>query len=96
MNKALITRTKKLIDAVPDDQLEEFTILSTKLIVEKNKVIIKNFDVGDEVSWMQSKGNEINGVIKKINAASASVITDDNWQWDVPAHQLKKQDFLKG
>ena len=96
MNKALITRTKKLIDAVPDDQLEEYTILSTKLIVERNKVIIKNFDVGDDVSWMQSKGNEINGVIKKINAASASVITDDNWQWDVPAHQLKKQDFLKG
>ena len=96
MNKALITRTKKLIDAVPDNQLEEFTTLSTKLIIEKNKVIIKNFDVGDEVSWTQSKGNEINGVIKKINAASASVITDDNWQWDVPAHQLKKQDFLKG
>jgi len=96
MNKALITRTKKLIDAVPDSQLEEFTVLSTKLIIEKNKVIIKNFDVGDEVSWTQSKGNEINGVIKKINAASASVITDDNWQWDVPAHQLKKQDFLKG
>ena len=95
MNKALITRIKKLIDAVKDDELNEFAKISTALIVERNKIIIKNFDVGDEVSWIQSKGNEVHGTIQKLNAATATIITDDNWQWDVPAHQLKKEDFLK-
>jgi hypothetical protein len=96
MKQTLITRTKKLINAIPENQIEEFTGIVRHYIVERNKEIIKKFEVGDEVSWFQSKSNEIFGTIKKINAATATIITEDNWQWDVPAHQLIKHSFLKG
>jgi tRNA(His) 5'-end guanylyltransferase len=96
MKQALINRIEKLVQTVPQDQLEDMAECIKHFMIERNKEIIKKFSEGDEVSWMQSKNNETFGTIKKINAASASVITDDNWQWDVPAHQLKKHEFLKG
>jgi hypothetical protein len=65
------------------------------LMIDRNKKIIQNFEVGDEVSWEHTKNNIMQATITKINLSTASVITDDRWKYDVPAHQLKKEDFLR-
>jgi uncharacterized protein YkvS len=94
MKQVLKNRTKKLVDAVPANDLYQFTQLIYEFINERGEKIIEDFNTGDEVSFMKSK-TTMTGTIVKINKNSAIVECPPDWRIEVPAYLLRKEKFLK-
>lgn len=69
-----------------------------KRIVERLKYMnqvrrlmqMMEYQVGDEVTFYESNGNQISGIVSKLNKKTISVITKTGGQWNVSPQLLSK------
>jgi transcription antitermination factor NusA-like protein len=56
----------------------------------RNLMQVMDYRVGDEVTFNGSDGNEISGIVSKLNKKTVSVITKSGEQWNVSPQLLSK------
>lgn len=95
MRSALKTRIKNLVNAIPAKDLYEMTELIYDYLDKRGFKILEDFSMGDEVSFMKNR-KKIDGTISKINKNTASVVVPPDYEFDVPAYLLRKEQYLKG
>ncbi len=98
MNKKLnperITKIEEFIKTLSKQEL----IALNKLVVERVKLIqqleatnqMSHFNLGDWVKFNDQRGNILKGRIIKMNKKTVSIITDDNFQWNVHPSLLQE------
>jgi hypothetical protein len=70
---------------------EEDLLFLNRLIVERLKLIsqakstslMANFSKGDRVGFRTPDGQEIEGIVLRLNKKTVSIATDDDHQWNV-------------
>jgi hypothetical protein len=72
--------------------LNEMVVERLNLLAQARSTVgLAQFAQGDRVAFTLKDGNVKTGVITRLNKKTASVITDDQQQWKVSPHYLRKQ-----
>lgn len=83
----------QLVQRMGEDELRFFN----RLIVDRLKlldqarstVMLSQFNVGDRVGFTGPGGEHMAGMITRLNKKTATIITDNQQQWNVSPHLLQ-------
>jgi len=90
----------QLVQRMGEDELR----FVNRLIVDRLKlldqahstVMLAQFNVGDRVGFMSRDGEHKVGMVARLNKKTASIVTDDQQQWNVSPHLLQPIKPAKG
>lgn len=97
MNEEHLQRIDRetLARAIQHMDRDELRLLN-RLVVDRLKLLdqahstagLAQFSVGDRINFADSTGQSKSGTIIRLNKKTASILTDDQQQWNVSPHLL--------